>query len=163
MKPFKNKTAFVSGASKGIGYACALRLAEGGANVFLSSSNEERLRKASQEIREKTGAKAEFHASDLRQLEGCIGAAENLIDAFGGFDILINSAGATKGGIFPDQPDEEMVDGFALKFYSAVRLCRLLWPELKKSNGSVINIVGGFARTPASDFMVGGVVNAALA
>jgi len=54
MKPFKNKTAFVTGASKGIGYACALRLAEGGANVFLSSSNEERLRKASQEINKKT-------------------------------------------------------------------------------------------------------------
>jgi NAD(P)-dependent dehydrogenase (short-subunit alcohol dehydrogenase family) len=163
MKPFKNKTAFVTGASKGIGYACALRLAEGGANVFLSSSNEERLRKASQEINKKTGVEVGFHASDLRQLNGCIEAAETLIDTFGGFDILINSAGATKGGIFPDQPDEEMVDGFALKFFSAVRLCRLLWHELKKSNGYVVNIVGGFARTPASDFIVGGVVNAALA
>tara|TARA_B100000949_G_scaffold58578_1_gene51780 strand:+ start:131 stop:916 length:786 start_codon:yes stop_codon:yes gene_type:complete len=163
MKPFKNKTAFVTGASKGIGYACALRLAEGGAKVFLSSSNEERLRKASQEINKKTGVEVGFHASDLRQLNGCIEAAETLIDTFGGFDILINSAGATKGGIFPDQPDEEMVDGFALKFFSAVRLCRLLWPELKKSNGCVVNIVGGFARTPASDFIVGGVVNAALA
>ena len=152
MKPFKNKTAFVTGASKGIGYACALRLAEGGANVFLSSSNEERLRKASQEINKKTGVEVGFHASDLRQLNGCIEAAETLIDTFGGFDILINSAGATKGGIFPDQPDEEMVDGFALKFFSAVRLCRLLWPELKKSNGCVVNIVGGFARTPASNF-----------
>ena len=163
MKPFKNKTAFISGASKGIGYACALRLAEGGANVFLSSSNEERLRKASEKINQKTGVKVGFHASDLRQLDGCEEAAEKLINTFGAFDILINSAGATKGGIFPDQPDEEMVDGFALKFYSAVRLCRLLWPELKKSNGCVVNIVGGFARTPASDFMIGGVVNAALA
>ena len=163
MKPFKNKTAFVTGASKGIGYACALRLAEGGANVFLSSSNEERLRKASQEINKKTGVKVGFHASDLRQLNGCIEATETLIDTFGGFDILINSAGATKGGIFPDQPDEEMVYGFALEFFSAVSLCRLLWPELKKSNGYVVNIVGGFARTPASDFIVGGVVNAALA
>ena len=98
MKPFKNKTAFVTGASKGIGYACALRLAEGGANVFLSSSNEERLRKASQEINKKTGVKVGFHASDLRQLNGCIEATETLIDTFGGFDILINSAGATKGG-----------------------------------------------------------------
>ena len=74
MKPFKNKTAFVTGASKGIGYACALRLAEGGANVFLSSSNEERLRKASQEINKKTGVEVGFHASDLRQLNGCIEA-----------------------------------------------------------------------------------------
>ena len=163
MKPFKNKTAFISGGSKGIGYACALRLAESGANVFLSASNEERLRKASEKIINKSGVKVGFHASDLRQLDGCKEAAEKLINTFGEFDILINCAGATKGGIFPEQPDEEMVDGFALKFYSAVRLCRLLWPELKKSNGCVINIVGGFARTPASDFMIGGVVNAALA
>tara|TARA_B100000579_G_C22765862_1_gene821370 strand:+ start:50 stop:835 length:786 start_codon:yes stop_codon:yes gene_type:complete len=163
MKPFKNKTVFISGASKGIGYACALRLAESGANIFLSSSNEERLRRASEKIIKKSGVKVGFHASDLRQLDGCKAAAEKLINTFGGFDILINCAGATKGGIFPEQPDEEMVDGFALKFYSAVRLCRLLWSELKKSNGCVINIVGGFARTPASDFMVGGAVNAALA
>ena len=163
MKPFTNKTAFVSGGSKGIGYACALRLAEGGAKVFLAASNEERLRSASEKISTKTGVETGFHATDLRQLKGCTEAVEAVIDAFGGCDILVNSAGATKGGIFPDQPDEEMVDGFALKFYSAVRLSRLLWPELKKAKGCLVNIVGGFARTPANDFMVGGAVNAALA
>lgn len=163
MKPLTNKTAFVSGGSKGIGYACALRLAEGGAKVFLSASNKERLRSASEKISTKTGVETGFHATDLRQLKGCTEAVEALMDSFGRCDILVNSAGATKGGIFPDQPDEEMVDGFALKFFSAVRLCRLLWPELKKAKGCVVNIVGGFARSPASDFMVGGAVNAALA
>tara|TARA_Y100000588_G_scaffold388887_1_gene490190 strand:- start:500 stop:1285 length:786 start_codon:yes stop_codon:yes gene_type:complete len=163
MKPFTNKTAFVSGGSKGIGYACALRLAEGGAKVFLAASNEDRLKSASEQISSQTGGETRFHAADLRQLEGCTEAVAAMIEGFGGCDILVNSAGATKGGIFPDQPDEEMVDGFALKFHSAVRLSRLLWPELKKAKGCVVNIVGGFARTPMSDFMVGGVVNAALA
>ena len=163
MKLFNNKTAFVSGGSEGIGYACALRLAEGGAKVFLCASNEGRLRSASEKISAITGVETGFHATDLRRLEGCTEAVDVLMDTFGGCDILVNSAGATKGGIFPDQPDEEMVDGFALKFYSAVRLCRLLWPELKKAKGCVVNIVGGFARTPASDFMVGGAVNSALA
>jgi len=163
MRSFENKTAFVSGASKGIGYACALRLAREGANIFLSASNEERLKRSSEKIKNKTGVKVKFHASDLRELNGCIEAVDALIDSFGGCDILVNSAGATKGGIFPKQPDEDMIDGFALKFFSAVRLSRLLWPELKKSKGFVINIVGGFARTPASDFTIGGSVNAALA
>ena len=86
-----------------------------------------------------------------------------MMKEFGQCDMLINSAGATKGGLFPDQPDEEMLDGFALKFHAAVRLSRFLWPHLKQSKGTVINIVGGFARTPSSDFMVGGSVNAALA
>lgn len=163
MKPFSDKSAFVAGGSKGIGYACALRLAEGGANIFLAASNEERLRSASADIKRKTGVETGVHAADLRQLDNCIQAADALIGLFGGCDILINAAGATKGGIFPEQPDEEMLDGFTLKFHAAVRLSRLLWPQLKKSSGCVVNIVGGFARTPASDFMVGGAVNAALA
>jgi NAD(P)-dependent dehydrogenase (short-subunit alcohol dehydrogenase family) len=44
-----------------------------------------------------------------------------------------------------------------------VRLCRLFWPALKERRGTVVNIVGGFARAPAADFLVGGAVNAALA
>ena len=161
-KKLKGKTDLVTGGSRGIGYACAMKLAEQGAKVFLAASNLERLHHASEAIRSKTSRDSEFHAADLRDLKGCQQTADALIKQFKRCDILINSAGATKGGIFPGQPDEEMVDGFALKFHSAVRLSRMLWPELKKNRGCVINIVGGFSRTPSNDFMVGGAVNAAL-
>jgi len=83
--------------------------------------------------------------------------------AYGRCDILVNCAGATKGGLWPEQPDDDFVDGFALKFFAAVRLCRLFWADLAAARGIVINIVGGFARTPAPDYLVGGAVNAALA
>ena len=156
---FDGKVAFVSGGSKGIGLAVARKLAGEGARVFLAASNTERLQAAADSLPGEAG----FHAADLRTLEGCNAAAGAALDVFGRCDILINTAGATKGGIFPDQPDEEMLDGFALKFHGAVRLSRALWPALKAANGTVINIVGGFARTPAADFMVGGAVNAALA
>ena len=162
MSSIENKIAFISGGSKGIGLACARRLASEGARVFLAASNEARLSAAAEALRA-DGTDADFHAADLRTLEGCDTAAKGCLDRFGGCDIFVHSAGATKGGIFPDQPDEEMVDGFALKFHAGVRLARALWPSLKKSNGTVVNIVGGFARTPAADFMVGGAVNAALA
>ncbi|MGI9501153.1 MAG: SDR family oxidoreductase [Geminicoccaceae bacterium] len=157
------KKAVISGGSKGIGYAIARRLAEEGAEVGLIASNEERLKNAAQRIRKETGRRAVYHAIDLRTHEGCEEAHRAIGDALGGCDILVNSAGATKGGVWPEQPDEEWEDGFALKFYSAVRLARLFWPALVAAGGTVINIVGGFARTPAAGFMVGGVVNAALA
>jgi 3-oxoacyl-[acyl-carrier protein] reductase len=163
MKRFSGKNVFVSGGSKGIGLGCALKFASEGADVFLASSNAENLEAAKSRIKNETGQKAGICAADLRTLEGCGAAGEAALDKFGNIDILINCAGATQGGIFPDQSDEEMIDGFALKFHGAVRLSRYLWHSLKASKGSVINIVGGFARTPAADFMVGGAVNAALA
>lgn len=156
------KKAVISGASKGIGYAIAKRLAADGAEVGLLASHEGRLEDAARRIEKETGRRVAWHAVDLRTLPGCEEAHREIVGALGGCDILVNSAGATKGGVWPEQPDEEWEDGFALKFYSAVRLARLFWPTLAAARGTVINIVGGFARTPAADFMVGGAVNAAL-
>ena len=163
MPEHEGKVAVVTGGSKGIGKACARALAEDGADVMLLASNAERLATAAAEISEATGRRVESHAADLRTIDGCTDAFHATEATFGRCDMLINSAGATKGGIWPEQSDDEYVDGFALKFYSAVRLCRLFWPSLKNSHGTVINIVGGFSRTPAPDYLVGGVVNAALA
>ncbi len=146
-----------------MGLACAQSFCSEGAGVFLTASNAGRLSEAQQQLIADTGANVAFQASDLRTLEGCKAATDAAIDHFGRCDILVNSAGATKGGIFPEQPDAEMIDGFALKFHGAVRLSRFLWPHLKAAKGSVLNVVGGFSRTPAADFMVGGAVNAALA
>ncbi len=159
---FSGKKAVVSGGSKGIGYAIAKRFADDGADVFLLASNTQRLDHAARSIITDTGQKAGYCAEDLRTLEGCERAHEAAVKSLGSIDFLVNAAGATKGGKFPQQPDLEMLDGFALKFHGAVRLCRLFWPALTKTNGVVINIAGGFARTPDPDFMVGGAVNAAL-
>ncbi|MEO1109949.1 MAG: SDR family oxidoreductase [Pseudomonadota bacterium] len=163
MSDLAGKTLFVSGGSQGIGLAVARRLASNGANVFLAASDAERLAAAADGIARDYGVNVAWSASDLRDLANCEAAAQQALERFEACDILVNAAGATKGGLFPDQPDADMVDGFALKFYAAVRLSRALWPALTASNGTVINIVGGFARTPAADFMVGGAVNAALA
>ena len=74
----------------------------------------------------------------------------------------MNSAGATKAGNFVDLPDEAWMDGYALKFFGCVRMCRLFWPMLKAAQGHVVNIIGGAARTPGADFTIGGSVNAAM-
>ena len=86
-----------------------------------------------------------------------------LRETYGRLDVLVNAAGATQGGTFLEQDDAVWQDGFDLKFWAAVRLSRLCWLLLSESKGAVINIVGGFARTPDPDFMIGGAVNAAMA
>jgi 3-oxoacyl-[acyl-carrier protein] reductase len=81
---------------------------------------------------------------------------------FGGIDILVNNAGATKRGDFLTLTDEDWKDGYALKFFGAMRLTRAVWPQLKERRGSVVNIAGVGGRTPGAQFTIGGSVNAAL-
>jgi 3-oxoacyl-[acyl-carrier protein] reductase len=77
-------------------------------------------------------------------------------------DIVVNNAGATRRGDFLSLTDEDFVDGFALKYFGAVRLTRAAWPHLKESLGSLLNIIGIGGRTPGASFAIGGSVNAAL-
>jgi NAD(P)-dependent dehydrogenase (short-subunit alcohol dehydrogenase family) len=84
-------------------------------------------------------------------------------DAFGRCDILVNNAGATKAGAFLDLPDAAWSDGFALKYFACVRMSRLFWPMLRDAKGRVVNVVGGAARTPDAQFLIGASVNAAMA
>ncbi len=153
----------VSGASRGIGLAIARAFARACAQTVIAASSEARLADAGRRI-EATGAPTPITVSaDLRTLAGCDNVYRVVSERFGRCDVLVNSAGATRAGAFLAQPDEEWQDGFALKFYSCVRLCRLFWPLLRTSHGAVINIIGGAARTPDPEFLVGGSVNAAMA
>ncbi len=101
-------------------------------------------------------------AADLRRAEGCERVFRLVSERHGRCDILVNSAGATRAGAFLSLDEDAWQDGFALKFFGCVRLCRLFWPQLKAAKGHVVNIVGGAARTPDPEFLIGGSVNAAM-
>lgn len=163
MAELNAKIALVTGASKGIGRAIANRLATEGTDVALVARDAEVLAAAATEIAARHGVRAIAVAADLSSEAGCASAAQKALDAFGGLDILVNCAGDTKAGVFPAQPDADWTSGFALKFFGAVRLTRVLWEPLKARRGTVINIGGAAAYTPSPGFMVGGAVNAALA
>ncbi|MDP8990372.1 MAG: SDR family NAD(P)-dependent oxidoreductase [Acidobacteriota bacterium] len=161
MAMFTGKTAIVTGASRGIGCAIALRLAKDGAKTVLCARDGAALEAGVKEI-QAAGGTATSIALDLRLPESPAQLAEFAAKHFGGIDIVVNNAGATKRGAFLELTDEDWADGFALKFFGAVRLTRAAWPYLKAARGSVINISGAGGRTPGAEFAIGGSVNAAM-
>jgi 3-oxoacyl-[acyl-carrier protein] reductase len=161
-KRFADKVVVVAGGSRGIGRGIATMFASESAEAVLVSFSEDNLAAAAKAIKSEGGTKPVTCAADLRTLAGCERVYAIVEERFGRCDILVNSAGATRAGNFLDQPDEIWLDGFALKFFGCVRLCRLFWPMLAKAQGHVVNIVGGAARTPDPEFLIGGSVNAAM-
>ena len=157
----KGKIAIVTGASRGIGKAIAVRLAAEGAQVVLCARDENLLDHAVKHI-ERDGGRASALGLDLREIDAAKRAVDFTIGTYGQIDIIVNNAGATKRGEFLQLTDEDWADGFALKFFGAMRLTREAWPHLKTRAGSVLNISGVGGRMPGPQFAIGGSVNAAL-
>jgi 3-oxoacyl-[acyl-carrier protein] reductase len=159
---FEGKIVVISGGSRGIGRGIALAFARAGAQTVLASSSEPNLAAAAKTVGAE-GPQPLTVAGDLRTLAGCEQLFRRVHERFQRCDVLVNNAGATRAGNFAELPDEVWLDGFALKFFGAVRLTRLFWPLLKAAEGHVVNIIGGAARTVEPEFLVGGSVNAAAA
>ena len=160
-KLLEKKVAVVTGANRGIGRAIAWKLVRDGASVVLTARDEEKLHDVVDGIRQ-AGGMAVAIPLDLRETA----SAQKLVDfaqaQFGGIDILVNNAGATQRGKFVSLSDAQWEDGFALKFFGAVRASRAAWPLLKERGGSLLTIAGVGGRTPGPEFAIGGAVNAAL-
>jgi len=159
---FQGKVVVITGGSRGIGREIAVDFAKAGAQTVIVSSSETNLAAASKTVAAAGGPAPVAIAVNLKTLDGCQQVLKQVQDKFKRCDILVNSAGATKAGNFVDLPDEAWMDGYALKFFGCVRMCRLFWPMLKTAQGHVVNIIGGAARTPGADFSIGGSVNAAM-
>ena len=158
----EKRKIIITGASKGIGRSIANKFAENKFDIFLISSNKNNLSNAAKEIKKKYGVKVNFCATNLKKEEGCNYAIQEIKTNFNDFDTIIFCAGDTKSGDLSSQPIEDYFDGFALKFFSVVRLTKTLWNNLKKNKGWIVIINGAMAHTPDPNFMVGGSVNAAL-
>jgi NAD(P)-dependent dehydrogenase (short-subunit alcohol dehydrogenase family) len=155
------KITIVTGGSRGIGRAIALRLAREGAQLVLAARDEAALAGTAAEIGAQGGTASSF-AADLRVPEAPAALVRSTLGTYGVIDIIVNSAGATKRGDFLELTEADWMDGFALKFFAAVRLIRTAWPHLKERRGSVLNIIGIGGRTPGAEFTIGGSVNGAF-
>ncbi len=159
---FKDKVVVISGGSRGIGRAIAMAFAREGAQTVLAASSPEHLATAQKAVVQAGGAEPMTVAGNLKELAACQEVFNRVNERFKRCDVLVNNAGATRAGNFLELPDEAWLDGYALKFFGAVRLSRLFWPLLKASQGHVVNIIGGAARTVEPEFLIGGSVNSAF-
>jgi NAD(P)-dependent dehydrogenase (short-subunit alcohol dehydrogenase family) len=157
------KVAVITGGSRGIGRAIAKAFAAQGAQTVLAAKSEANLIKTADEIAATNAPRPTIVAADLATAEGCKALFDEVTKQHGRCDILVSSAGATQAGNFLEQSDEVWMDGFALKFFAAVRLSRLFWPMLSSAQGKIVNIDGGMARTPNPANLIGSAVNAAMA
>jgi 3-oxoacyl-[acyl-carrier protein] reductase len=153
-----NKVAIVTGASRGIGKAIAETLSAEGVKVVLIARSQTELKTVAGSLPNASLVQA----VDLREPESADHIVAAAIEKFGKLDLLVNNAGATRRGDFLTLTDQEWTDGFALKFYGAMRLSRAAWTHLQASQGTIINIIGVGGRAGSAEFTIGGTVNAAL-
>src|SRR5437016_13017467 len=158
----KGKVALVTGSSRGIGRGIALAFGEEGCDLMLTGRDARALEDVAQSMRGK-GCKVAVRALDLRDPSAAGTLVEAVRREFGGLDILINNAGATKRGDFLTLTDSDWEDGYALKFFAHVRLARAAWPLLKERHGALVSIGGTGGRKPTAEFTIGSSVNAAVA
>lgn len=114
---FTNKTAVVTGGSRGIGLAIATKLAQGGANIaILYVGDESEGIKAKEELLQ-YGTKVEQYFCDVSDFEASQKVVEQVIEQFGGIDFLINNAGITRDKLIlnMDEKDFDAVIGVNLK------------------------------------------------
>jgi 3-oxoacyl-[acyl-carrier protein] reductase len=150
--------AIVTGASRGIGRAIAETLSAEGMKITAAARSKDQLDALAKSI--KTDCLVQ--AVDLRTPEAPAAVVDATIKQFGRIDLLVNNAGATKRGDFFELTDADWDDGFALKFFGAMRLSRAAWRHLQATHGAIVNIIGVGGRTGSADFAIGGSVNAAF-
>ena len=141
--PWAEQVAFVTGASQGIGEACARVLAEAGAKVVVASRNLERLERLAAEINQtradSTGALAV--AMDVTREEQIKEAFRKALDHFGKIDILVNNAGVTRDGLVLRMKRQDW-DEVLNTNLTAAHLCiqQVLPGMMRRRYGRIINI-----------------------
>lgn len=134
----KQKTAFISGSTQGIGFAIAQKLAEEGANVILNGRTETKTQQAAQRLRDAvpgtqvSGIAADF--ANAREVEALLGQLPAI-------DILVNNVGIFELKPFADIDDNNWSNTIEVNVMSGVRLSRALLPAmLKKGWGRIVFI-----------------------
>ena len=155
----QGKTALVTGASKGIGLACAELLAEEGCHLHLTARTAADLDRAKETIRKKANVQITVHPMDLSKR----GAPAELAAACGNLDILVNNAGAIPAGDIEAIDEDRWRDAWDLKIFGYINLTRIVYADMKaKGGGVIVNVIGAAGHGPRSNYIAGSAGNAAL-
>jgi NAD(P)-dependent dehydrogenase (short-subunit alcohol dehydrogenase family) len=159
----RGKTALVTGASQGIGRACAQALAAEGAMVAICARDGSALEEAARQIRDRAPAHVIAVAGDMTVPEDIARVVNTAARDLGALEILVNAAGASAFGPFAELPDDAWWAAMELKYLGYIRCAREAIPHMRKSGwGRIINIVGNGGRHPMPLHMPGSASNAAL-
>jgi 3-oxoacyl-[acyl-carrier protein] reductase len=140
MTSLQGRIALVTGASQGIGRACALELARSGATVALAARNEAKLAEVVAEI-EGTGGQAAAIRLDVASEESIKTGAKAVLERFGKVEILVNNAGITRDGLAMAMKRADWDDVLGTNLTGAFLLTQaVLRPMLKNRWGRIINI-----------------------
>jgi 3-oxoacyl-[acyl-carrier protein] reductase len=147
------RAAVVTGGSKGIGFAIATRFAASGADVAIVARGREALDQAAKTIGTTAKGRIVGIAGDVAHPADLELAYAETMRTFGKIDIIVNNAGTSRTGAFEEITDEIWREDFDQKLFAAIRLTRLVWPQMKERRwGRVINVlnVGAKAARPKS-------------
>lgn len=136
------KCAIVTGASRGIGRACAVSLAKAGASVVINYSQNKGAAEEVKKTIEECGASAAIVRANVSQYNECEKIVKCAIDHFKRIDILINNAGITRDNLLARMKAEEWQEVIDVNLNGVYNCCKaVLRPLLKqKSGGRIINI-----------------------
>ena len=135
---FKDKRVLITGGSRGIGFGIAQAFIDAGARVAINGRTEQSVSTAVEKLG--SGERLVAAPGDIGTVAGCELAVKTAIDALGGLDILVNSAGIGSGRPLAEC-DEEMYDRHAdVNLKGLFFCCRAAMPELRKSKGNIVNI-----------------------
>lgn len=141
MKILEGKTAIVTGASRGIGEAVALKLAEHGANIAFTYVSSDDKAKALEDRLQGLGVKAKAYKSNAGLYAECEALVNATIAEFGTIDVCINNAGISKDNLLlrmtPEQWDEVMTTNLKSVFNMTKQVIK---PMMKARKGSIINM-----------------------
>src|ERR1700754_137 len=141
MKLLENKVAIVTGASRGIGEAVALKLAEHGAHVAFTYLSSEEKAKALEDKLKGLGVKARAFKSNAGVFAECEAMVNDVVKEFGTVDICVNNAGISKDNLLlrltPEQWDEVININLKSVFNMTKQVIR---PMMKAKSGSIINM-----------------------
>jgi len=146
---FKNKVVLITGGSRGIGQAIALKMAQAGADVAIASRKISDLEKVAEEIN-KTGGKCLPFAAHIGRMDEISSLVQNVVKEFGKIDILINNAGTSPTMAPAIEIDERAWDSIInlnLKglFFLSQAVARVM---KEKGGGKIINISSTAGITP---------------
>ncbi|MEA3444829.1 MAG: SDR family NAD(P)-dependent oxidoreductase, partial [Bacteroidota bacterium] len=144
---FKDKVVIITGASSGIGRACAFEFADNGAIVVLAARREDELKKVEENIN-KLGGRAVAIKTDVRVIDDCINLIDKTIEKYGKIDVLINNAGISMRASFEDMDLVVMKELMDTNFYGAVYCTKFALPYLLKQKGTIIGISSISGLTP---------------